>query len=120
MGASRYTVSLRVRHPSNDPRDIATVLGERRGALMDTVVAGGHMPPDSMAAELDRVLDEFSAHRAFLHRTRVEGGRSELFAGWFLVSQAGETFSRSTSAKMANLGIDLALDTYASPEHRRD
>jgi hypothetical protein len=136
MGASRYSVSFRVQHPSMDPQDITTALGwEPRRAWKAgeprttpkgktltgtnlntywyTVLSRGDAPPFKLAVELDRLLDELAARREFLHRVRAEGGSSEFFIGWFLQSQAGETFQHSTLAKMADLHIDLALDTYA-------
>jgi hypothetical protein len=73
------------------------------------------MPPYTLATEVSGALDQLASHRAFLHRLRVEGGRSEFFIGWYLGSQAGETFLHSTLAKMADLGIDLVLDNYHDP-----
>jgi hypothetical protein len=65
---------------------------------------------------MNQVLDDLMPHREFLHRIREEGGRCEFFAGWFIASQAGEVFSHLLLAKMAELGIDLALCVYAPDE----
>jgi hypothetical protein len=135
MGESRYSVSFRIWHPSIDPSDITAAIGleplrawkagEPRttptGRLLEGInretywsvkVCKGKMPPHTLATEVDSTLDNLSAHRAFLHRIRMAGGRCEFFVGWFIQSQAGETFSHSTLAKMAALGIDLSLDNY--------
>lgn len=129
-------MTFRVRHPSMDPHEITVALGwepkrawkagEPRttpvgkpltGANSNTywytVLCQGDASSFKLSVELDRVLDRLAAHRTFLQRVRAEGGSSEFFIGWFLESQAGQTFRHSTLAKMADLGIDLALDTYA-------
>src|SRR5258708_7521260 len=113
MGASRYSVSFRVWHPSMDPRDITIALsleprrswkagdprttpvgnpleGTNRETYWYTVLCHGNMPPASLAIDIDGALDKLAAHRTFLHRIRAEGGRSEFFIGWYLRSQAGE------------------------------
>jgi len=74
------------------------------------------MPPRTLATNLDAALDKLMEQRDLLHRIRVGGGRSEFFVGWFLRSEAGETFSHLILAKMADLGIDLSFDNYHDPE----
>jgi hypothetical protein len=139
MAASRYRMTFRVWHPAIDPKDITLVFGmeprrswkageprttptgtqlgrNNRETYWYAELCQGDIPPDALASEVNAALDNFAQHREFLERVRAEGGRCEFFIGWYIRSQAGETFPFSTLAKMADLGIDLALDNYYDPD----
>lgn len=139
MGTSRYTVSLRICHPSMDPAIISSALGltpkhcwkagDSRTTPRGTPLEGrnkntywtahiceGDMPPRSFAKQLNEGLNNLVAHKEFLLKIREQGGRCEFFIGWFLGSMAGEVFSHSMLAKAGELGIDLSFDVYHDPE----
>jgi hypothetical protein len=139
MAVSRYRLSFRLWHPSMDPRDITATVGmhpvrtwkagEPRTTPKGTPLEGlnretywytqlcdGEMPPSPLATEVDAALQKLMPHRPFLRRLRTEGGRSELFIGWYLRTQAGETFPHSILAKLADLEIDLSFDNYYDPD----
>jgi hypothetical protein len=143
MGNSRYSVSFRVWHPSMDPNDITTNIGlephrawkegeprttpvgrplegVNRETYWSAKLCQGKMPPSALADDLDKALDTLSAHHAFLRQVRADGGRCEIFVGWHLRSQAGETLHYTVLAKLAALGIDLSLDNYYDPELPND
>jgi len=122
-------------HPSLDPREISMALGMEpqfswrageprmapkgrplKGIRNETYwCAAVFDGTATFAADIDGALQRLAAHKAFLRRVRAEGGRVEFFVGWYVHSRAGETVSHSTLAEMANLGIDLAFDTYSDP-----
>ncbi|MBX3568687.1 MAG: hypothetical protein KF914_11565 [Rhizobiaceae bacterium] len=100
MGASRFKVSLCFWHPSIDPEDITRALGlasvsalkvgvprtTPKGAPLEGVcresywytrLIEGTSPPQELAEELDRIVDDLMVHRSFFDRMRDEGGRSE-------------------------------------------
>lgn len=66
-----------------------------------------------------------------LEQIRKAGGTSELFVGWFLERDGGDTLPSELLRGLANLGLDLSLDVYAAgtspltlsstvPSHRQD
>jgi hypothetical protein len=117
-GACRFTASLRVRHPSLDPRLIATALslppersrklGDRRRTPKGNLLPGYEKESschfravaeattaEEFIATVDRFLDRLAPAGQFLRSIRAGGGRSDLFVGWFFgVSSA----CRSTTA----------------------
>lgn len=145
MGASRYRMSLRISHPSIDTALVTSVLGLKpkrswkagegrttpagkplEGRNKDTYwcadICDNTMPRRSLSTQINEALDKLMAHRKFLQNVRMEGGRCEFFIGWFLRSEADETFPHSLMARMAELGIDLSLCVYHDdrPTHERD
>jgi hypothetical protein len=42
----------------------------------------------------------------------MEGGRVEVFVGWFFLGNRGDVFDDNVLARMADLKIDLSLDVY--------
>ena len=132
-----FRISLRVRHPSTDPKTISTALGiepkrswkagEPRltpkgkpleGIYRDTYwvadIAAGRWP-NNLNTAIDDALTRLVRFRSFLHNMRAEGGTVELFIGWFFENQSGGVLSHDCLALAGDLQIDLSFDVY-SPE----
>jgi hypothetical protein len=135
MKRCHYKISLRIRHPALDPADMTSALGinpsrfwrvgERRhtpkGDLLEGIyrenywtarLAEGHWPDQDLATAIGNLLNPLAVHRDFFHRIRSEGGRTELFVGWFFDGQSGGLFSSDLLARFADLKVDLSLDVY--------
>ena len=131
----QYKISLRFRHPTADPADITLTLGinpsrswrvgEPRctpkgtpleGTWPDTywtaILTEGQWPQEGLADTLGGLLDQIAAHKRFFHQIRSEGGRIELFVGWFFDGQSGDVFTHDLLSRMVDLKIDLSLDVY--------
>lgn len=127
--------TLRVYHPSIDPREISAELGlppvscdfvgeprithggkvlkgVHKESYWRTSLAGDESGRDDLAAGLRDICARLEPYRFFTERIRAEGGRLELFIGWFLDRNEGLELDRDVLAKLAALGIDLALDVY--------
>ena len=61
---------------------------------------------------LGECAEKISPHRAFLKHIRDQGGSTELFVGWFLERDGGDTLPHQLLLELGNLGLDLALDVY--------
>lgn len=135
MNPYRCKISLRIQHPGANPADITSVLGvnpfrswragEPRSTLKGTPLEGtwrdsywtapvaeGRWPQERLADAIAALLDQLAAHRDFLRQLRSNGGRVELFVGWFLEGQGGDVLGCALLGRMADLGIDLSLDVY--------
>jgi hypothetical protein len=75
-------------------------------------LAGGEWPQKPLVGAISGVLDQLAAHEDYLHRFRSQGGKIELFIGWFFEGQSGDVFSHHLLARLADLNIDLSLDVY--------
>lgn len=138
MSAYSYILSLRLSHPSMDPRAMTDALGLRpsrtwragearstpKGEPLDGTnrdsywvarIEGGNWPPTSLAAAIGGALDRLSDHRAFLRRVRSEGGSVEVFIGWFFDGLGGDVLPHDLLARAGDLGLDLSFDVYPSP-----
>ena len=142
-GGCRFDASLRVWHPSLDPRLIASALsmrpqrsckvGDRRrspkGRLLPgyekqsfcsfPVIGGGAAGAEAMTAAefataVDRFLDRLSRKAQFMREIRAGGGGADLFVGWFFTIFAVLPLEHGWLGKLGELEIDLNLDTYAS------
>jgi hypothetical protein len=139
MNAYRYTISLRIRHPSIDVAEIASNLsrepfrswqaGEPRSTPKGTPITGVNSETywttrvaegDSSSAVLSVVLlglvADLARHRMFFERLRREGASIELFVGWYFGGNSGDIFGFDLLAKLADLKIDLSLDVYPSDQ----
>ena len=61
---------------------------------------------------------QLAKHREFFSKIRREGGRAELFVGWFLERDGGDVLPYKLLAGIAALELDLSLDVY--PERTLD
>jgi len=80
-------------------------------------VIEGKSPDNGLPVVINDVLDRLVTHKDLFHRICSEGGKVELFVGWFLDDQGGDIFNRDLLARMADLKIDLALDVYPGDAH---
>lgn len=137
-----FPISLRLRHPALDPEQITEALGiapkrcwkagEPRRTPAGTPLAGTNRDSywtASLAAgrwplKLDEaicdVLKTLVRHRSFLHRVRSEGGKVELFVGWFFESQSGDSLTHQCLALAGDLQIDLSFDVYPADQPRHE
>jgi hypothetical protein len=139
----RYTVSLRIWHPTLDPQRITDALGispkrswragaDRQtprgeplpGVNRDTYwyvnVIAGHWPPRKLQSAISEILDRLTAYRAFFHELRAEGGRVELFIGWCFEGQSGDTLAHQSLAIAGDLKVDISLDIYPPTEPQNE
>jgi hypothetical protein len=129
-----FRISLRVRHPSMAPEKITEALGIepshswKAGAPRQTpkgtpldgfyevtywtarMVAGRW--PVELNDAIHNTLKTLVPYRSFLHHLRAEGGRAELFIGWFFENQSGEDLTYQCLALAGDLKIDLSFDIY--------
>ena len=137
-----FNISLRVSHPYIAPADITEAIGitpkrswkagEPRTTPKGTPLSGSNREtywtariaedrwPASLNAAIHESLTQLATHRSFLHRIRAEGGRAELFIGWFFDNQSGEVLSHECLALAGDLKIDLSLDIYPPDQPQRD
>jgi Domain of unknown function (DUF4279) len=143
MSTYRYSINLRMRHPSMAPQGMTDALGlqprhswragEPRSTPKGRPLSGvnresfwisdlgkGSRPPTSLSAAISAALDQLSDRRTFLHKIRSEGGLAEFFIGWFFDSQSGDTLPYDLLARAADLGIDLSFDVYPLPPSSED
>jgi hypothetical protein len=73
---------------------------------------GGNSVDKPLHSAIGEALDRLLPHRKFIHRMRLEGGRSELFIGWYFESNSGDVFDCDLLARLADMKIDLSLDVY--------
>ena len=138
-GDCRFTASLRVWHPSLDPRLITAALalqpehshrrGDRRrtpkGRLLPgyerqsfwrfRVVAHATMAEEFVRA-VDGFLDRIAPAGKFLHDVRAGGGEVNLFVGWFFDVSSALPLDHPWLGKLGSLAIDLDLDIYGGSD----
>jgi hypothetical protein len=126
-----YRVSLRVRHPTIQPAEISAALSlvprfawaagspepssTDPAAMHESTYWSAVLDPEpglSLATFLDRATRRLEVHAAFLSEVRSTGGAVEYFVGWFLNRNAGELLPHTLLRRLAEMGIDLALDLY--------
>ena len=66
------------------------------------------------------MLEALSPCGEFLRKLRSDGGRAELFVGWFTETHSGWTAGQPILGKMASLGIDLSFDIYVPDQEPAD
>jgi len=129
-----FSISLRMWHPTLDPAEITEAMGiqprhsgkagERRLTPKGVILNGLNRStfwigpsfrgrwPSRIGDGIHEVLSILVAHRAFLHSFRSEGGRIELFTGWFFENQSGDVLSHQCMALAGDLQVDLSFDVY--------
>jgi hypothetical protein len=137
-------ITLRIYHPSIDPREIGAELGlpaARSGkageprttpkgtplkgawkeSLWATALAGDESGRGDLRSALRDIAERLTPHESFLRRMRDEGGRAELFIGWFLDGNERLVLESDLLTRLAALGIDLDFDVYLpDPEPTAD
>jgi hypothetical protein len=138
MSPYKYSVSLRVVHPTINPDSITNKLGlqpsrkwmagEVRSTTKGNKLEGinketywttrlhGGKSLFSRRMVLEDFLSEQIARlkkeEKYFRHIRKTGGRMELFVGLFCDKNIGAEIPYSLLAAMGNLGIDLSLDIY--------
>ena len=135
MNSYRYVISLRVFHPKMDPAEISAALqltpgvswkagdplvtpkgtplkGLRKDSYWTCNVLKGAWPGKDLARAFSELVAELSSRKSFFHRMRAEGGRAELFVGWFLEGNSGDVFDADLLSALGDLGLNLSLDIY--------
>ena len=134
MKGERYSVSLRIWHPSADPSDLTAALGiepdrcwrsgDARTTSKGRILEGFRentywvarvlesAPESYLADALQALVGQFSRHKGFFRKVRSEGGKVEFFVGWYIERNIGDEFDISLLAGLADLGVNLSLDIY--------
>jgi hypothetical protein len=141
MHPYKFSLSLRVFHPSVTPEVIQAELGLKariaNSAGKNRVTASGKVLPTIssetycsflLAEGDDRILmttiDEWSEilakTREFLTELRSTGGRVEYFLGLFIDSNGGFGLDYEQMKSLGSTGIDLSLDIYNAAEAKSD
>ncbi|MET1076934.1 MAG: DUF4279 domain-containing protein [Pseudomonas sp.] len=134
METYRYTVSLRIWHPSRDPATFTTALnllplycdkaGERRvrkGKALDIIEKDSYWSHEFEAAAGPEDLEDFllsrvqslARHKHFFTELGVGAGRAEFFIGFFPENfNCGFGLSPHLQRQCADLNLTLAFDIY--------
>ena len=132
-----YTITLRIGHPSIDPDEMTSALGiepdrvnrvgEQRRSLHNeprplkgfytetfwcATLREGRYPDEELVSALDKVLGTLSPHKAFFEKNRANGGRQELFIGWFFYHNSGDVFEPALFRRLAEMGLALSFYVY--------
>lgn len=126
-------VSLRVKHPTLDPSEIAVQLGREPdaswkageprmtpdGSILEglrkesycnfPIGAGGD---GELAACLRAALDELASKGSFLQEIGATGGSLMFYTYWYPNGDTGEVFGATLLQTMADLGIELGINVY--------
>lgn len=133
----RFGITLRLFHPDADPDDITNALGIRPkrawrageprstpigqplpGLYRETYwykdVGKGEYRNGSLVAALSDLAETYKPFERFFKSFRGSGGRIEFFVHWIFYHNSGDVFDFGLLGKLADLGIDLSFDVYAS------
>jgi uncharacterized protein DUF4279 len=134
----KVILSLRIKHPTEDPTAISRSLGidpitswragtpretpagerldgEHRFTYWSSTVATG--PGDELPVLLKDVLQGLVSHREYLQELTDTGGAAEVFVGWFFDASSGAVLTSAVLAELGELRLDLSLDLYGSQPH---
>jgi hypothetical protein len=141
MNPFQFKISLRFFGSSFDPSDLSAELdmkpihvqkmGERRKTPKGTELEGTYDASyctfnierhgdEDISTTLERFSISLDRHKDLFDRIRSNGGRIELFVGWFSVGNTGGTLPFELLSKLGDLEVDLALDIYGSEPSKRD
>jgi Domain of unknown function (DUF4279) len=128
-----YVVSVRLRHPSCDPSEFTAALGltptiavtagqprVRHGKTLaavsrETWWVHEFAPDTGLGFEqfLMAWSERLSVHEAFFRRLSADGGKADLFVGFFMESNAcGLELPASLMGRCAALGLELRICLY--------
>ncbi|MFZ1991037.1 MAG: DUF4279 domain-containing protein [Alphaproteobacteria bacterium] len=137
----RYRISLRLWHPALDPNEITAALGiapkfswkandPRTTPRGDPLMAlpysywsgrgvDGNSRERSLPDGLSNMLTELQPNKPLFDRVNSDGGKVELFVGWWLEDEnSGEVFESELLKEFSDLGVRLSLDIYFDPPQR--
>ncbi|MBZ5727651.1 MAG: DUF4279 domain-containing protein [Acidobacteriia bacterium] len=138
MEIFRFSIHLRLTHPSADPDDISTALsmapsrkwkaGEARTTPDGQPLAGIYAhtywaseakkgEDSELLAVMESGLDELEKRAPFLSNFVASGGRIEYYISWFASERSGgDAIPWRLLARLAALHINLSLDVYSYQE----
>jgi len=133
MADARFKISLRLRHPSMDPREMSKAIGmdakfqwragDRRMTPAGTLLEGHrehsycclNFPEDqqkSLSHVLGKHVSSLRKFKQFLDEFHASGGSAEFFIGWFVDRNSGDILDWSLLRELADLHISLSFDIY--------
>lgn len=68
-----------------------------------------------LSTALELILQELKKKSEFFKKIQLDGGKAELFIGWFFYRNWGDSFSPNLLSDISSLGIELTLDIYPEP-----
>lgn len=137
MHSPRFTISLRFFSKSINPDKISAQLGlkpkwsHKRGE--PRVSPKGHalggtydfsyccfsfcsIAGEEVNQTIKRIVETLHSQEQLFQRVRYDGGRAEIFIGWFSVGNTEDTFDYKLLRELEQLQIDLAFDVYSESE----
>jgi hypothetical protein len=72
-----------------------------------------------LSSSIKSLLNRLSSRKSFFKKVRAKGGTVELFVGWFINRNSGETLGQDVLKDLSNLQIDLSLDVYPPGHNAR-
>lgn len=135
MNPFRYSVSLRLTHPTINAAEIQEhlqlsprfsksvgdknkspsgrdLVGTNKQTFCTFELSSGDDSKLALESELSHWTQELSKCKAFLNQFQKSGGTIEYFIGVFLDGNSGVVFSPQEMNSMQELGIGISLDIY--------
>lgn len=69
-----------------------------------------------LSESISECTDRLKPSQSFIANLKAEGGRAELFIGWFFSQNGGDTLPAELLIDAGSLGLDLSFDVY--PDNR--
>ena len=134
----RYSISLRLRHPSWDPTEATAILGMtpsrswragearttpkgrpltgfRDASYWTAPLTDGDSKQLHLCAAIADAARSLAPHTAFLVEFAESGGKSEFFIGWFFdEGNSGDVLDWRLLESLAQLRVDLSFDVYST------
>lgn len=132
---SKFSVALRIRHPSVDPKEISSQLlwpasfsymvghprctpkgnplpGTNKDSFWyaDVPIEGGQ----SLSEVIDSLNRRLAPHAKYLEQLTQTGAKSEYFIGWYIAGNAGDSLDWKLLEACAALRIRLSFDLYGT------
>lgn len=134
----RFDVELFIVHPTLDPAEITAALGlqariehrvgEPRKTPKGTPLPGSYqdtrwrhsvrydVKDQWFAGRLTNLVDQLTAHKAFLANLRSTGGRASVIVQFLGDGYFGDEVPHETLAKLVELGLDLGIECFSDPQ----
>jgi len=88
--------------------------GMRKDSYISLRVAGRNRA--WLSDVLNHCIDVLEPHREILEELRSKGAKLELFVGWFLDRNGGDSLTPEVMQRLARLGVSLSFDIYPFEE----
>lgn len=133
MAEAMFAISLRIEHPTLRHEAIAQALalkpavgysvGEQRKTPKGTLLEGVNrksyccfdlLPKQGgdVADGIESLLLRLDPHASYFQKLTQEGGKAELFVGFFPEEIGGFTLRTQDTANLARLSLDLSVEVY--------